>query len=244
MTVFDISALLNNTEEPSLQLVLLTALFSFFLAGMITFTYEMTTRGTSRPDNFLQALMLVAIVASTVIQAIGDSLARGLGMLGALSIIRFRTTLRNPRNIVFMFSSLATGIACGVYGFEVAFIGTLAFCLTAFLLYLTPFSKNHDLVGNLKLELNREDGDERRILDILKKYSKSYALSKYTVFNRREQLVEGEVSTKKNGIASYEYSVSLYKESEGWELMDELYEIVGVENVRLSFSQKDENEMI
>ncbi len=257
--MFDFSALMNNSEDPSVYLILLTVLFSFFLSGMIVFTYEMTTRGTARPDNFIQALLLVAIVASTVIQAIGDSLARGLGMLGALSIIRFRTTLRNPRNIVFMFSSLATGIACGVYGFEIAFIGTLGFCLTAFILYLTPFSKRHDLIGSLRLELNRDSGNERKVYDILKKGTKKYALSKYTIYNRREKIKEPAplppeedgveqtpvlVKTKKDGVASYEYSITLFQESDAWELTDALYEIDGVENVRLNFEQKDENELV
>ncbi len=242
--MFDFSSLTNYTENPPVLLVLLTVLFSFFLSGLIVFTYEMTTRGTKRPDNFIQSLLLVSIVACTVIQAIGDSLARGLGMLGALSIIRFRTTLRNPRNMVFMFSSLATGIACGVYGFEIAFLGTIGFCLVAFLLYFTPFSKNQNLVGALKFEIDRELGDERRIFDTLHQKAKHYALTKYTVYNRREDLPDGEVSTKKNGIAFYEYSISLKKQSDSWDLTDSLYELPGVKNVRLSFSEQDESELI
>ncbi len=233
---------MNNSEDPSVYLILLTVLFSFFLSGLIVFTYDKTTRGTVRPDNFLQALVLISIVASTVIQAIGDSLARGLGMLGALSIIRFRTTLRNPRNMVFMFSSLATGIACGVYGFEIAFIGTIGFCLTAFILYLTPFSKNQDLIGVLKLDIDRSTGDERRVHDILKEKCKVYTLTRYTVFNKWEKKVAGEVSHKKDGLISYEYSVGLYKESDSWDLTDALYEVIGVDNVRLVLKQKDELE--
>ena len=109
----DFFSIQNSTENPTFLLILYTVLFSFLLSSLIAFTYEKTSRQVARPDNYIQALVLIAIVAATVMQAIGDSLARGLGMLGALSIIRFRTTLRNPRNIVFMFGSLAAGIACG-----------------------------------------------------------------------------------------------------------------------------------
>ena len=88
-----------------------------------------------------------------VMQAIGDSLARGLGMLGALAIIRFRTTLKNPRNIVFMFAAIATGIACGISGFVIAFIGTISFCFVAVILRFTSFSQANNLIGKLTFQL-------------------------------------------------------------------------------------------
>ena len=99
----DFFSIQNSTENPTLLLIIYTVLFSFLLSSLIAFTYEKTSREISKPMYFIQALVLLSIVTATVMQAIGDSVARGLGMLGALAVIRFRTTLRNPRNIVFMF---------------------------------------------------------------------------------------------------------------------------------------------
>ncbi|MEE9437701.1 MAG: DUF4956 domain-containing protein [Saprospiraceae bacterium] len=132
--------------------IVFTVLCSIVLGILLAFTYEHTSKNVSRPNHFLQAMVLVTVVASMIIQAIGDSVARGLGMIGALSIIRFRTTVRDPRNIVFMFSAIAAGIACGVFGYLIAIIGTLGFCFTAFLLKYSSFSRKENLVGNFKIQ--------------------------------------------------------------------------------------------
>ncbi len=116
--MFDISSIQYNSENPTLIAITFTVLCALLLGVLISFTYEKTSRTVTRPDHFLQAMVLITVVAATIIQAIGDSVARGLGMLGALSIIRFRTTVRDPRNIVFIFASIAAGIACGVFGFS------------------------------------------------------------------------------------------------------------------------------
>ena len=98
--MFDFSSLTNNLEGSSLTNVIVIALVSFVLSSLIALIYQKTSRELESPKYFIQALILISIPVATVMQAIGDSLARGLGMLGALAIIRFRTTLRNPRNMV------------------------------------------------------------------------------------------------------------------------------------------------
>ncbi|MBK8562503.1 MAG: DUF4956 domain-containing protein [Saprospiraceae bacterium] len=138
--MFDFSVLQANADNPTLMSVVYAMLFAFLLSVLVAFTYEKTSRDLFVPGNFLQAMILGSMAAATVMLAIGDSLARGLGMIGALAIIHFRTNLRDPRNIIFMFASLAVGIASGVHAYNTAFMGTVAFCIVAFLLRLTPFS--------------------------------------------------------------------------------------------------------
>jgi uncharacterized membrane protein YhiD involved in acid resistance len=196
---------------------------------LIVFTYDKTTRDVDRSANFLQAIVLIAIVSATVMQAIGDSLARGLGMLGALAIIRFRTTLRNPRNMVFMFGSIAAGIACGVFGFVIAFTGTGAFCIIAFLLRYTPFSQKQNLIGTLVLRLPK-DSDNFQLLELLlKKNCKAYKIKKYRVFTTRKKVERVE----------YEYQIRLLKELAGWELVNKLNELPEVRSVRLYFNDSE-----
>lgn len=221
----DFFSIQNSTENPTLLLIIYTVLFSFLLSSLIAFTYEKTSRNVAKPLYFIQALVLLAIVTATVMQAIGDSVARGLGMLGALSVIRFRTTLRNPRNIVFMFSSLAVGIACGVYGFLIAMVGTVGFCVTAFVLRFTPFSQKNNLVGTLRFEMPEDDGRLNEIRKILKKYSDRFTLKRYKTFNNPE----------KENIIEYEYSLKLKQEDEGLHLAKILRQIPEVNSVRLAF---------
>lgn len=206
-------------------MILLTVLFSFLLSVSIAFTYEKTSRQVARPDHYIQALVLIAIVAATVMQAIGDNFARGLGMLGALSIIRFRTTLRNARNIAFMFASLAAGIACGVYGFVIAAVGTLGFCIAAFILRATPFSNRENLVGTLTIEFPREGDTSNTVEAILKKHCKRFSIESYRLFN----------SETKQELKERRYQVKLKNDLAGHQLSEELKALESVNTVRLRF---------
>lgn len=168
--MFDIQLLENSPGTPSFYKVLITVLFALLLSSLIAITYEFTTRSIYRRAHYLQSLVLISLVAATVMQAIGDSLARGLGMLGALAIIRFRTVLDDPRNITFMFASLASGIACGVFGFSIALTGTLVFCLAAILLHFTPYSKNNELIGEIRIQLPEHGISKKELLTKLEEF--------------------------------------------------------------------------
>lgn len=166
--MFDFSVLQANADNPTLMSVVYAMLFSFLLSVVVAFTYEKTSRHFFVPGNFVQAMILGSMAATTVMLAIGDSLARGLGMIGALAIIHFRTNLRDPRNIIFMFAALATGIACGVHGYNIAFMGTISFCIVAFLLKWTPFSKSENLINVLRFRLDvEEETAEPKVRELL-----------------------------------------------------------------------------
>ncbi len=223
--MFDFSYIATNTENPTFLTILFTVMFAFIMSVIIAFTYDKTSRQVARPDNYIQAIILIAIVAATVMQAIGDSLARGLGMLGALSIIRFRTTLRNPRNIVFMFSSLAAGIACGVGGYVIAFVGTIGLCVSAFLLRLTPFSKRQHLIGTLQFELPNGSDDLAKVEQILQQYCDKSSMESYRLFSSEAKL----------NLVEYRYQVKMKKDLEGWNLANELKLLEAISAVRLRF---------
>ncbi len=201
--MFDISSLQYSSENPTFLAIAFTVLCAVFLGIIIAFTYEKTSRSVDRPDHFLQALVLITIVAAMIMQAIGDSVARGLGMLGALSIIRFRTTLRNPRNIVFMFSAIAAGIACGVLGFVIAIVGTIGFCATAFLLRISSFNNNDRLIGLVNVDIRQQVSETVKFEDLLSKFCKKKIVLRERYYS----------SAKKNGLKSIEYEVLLSSSS-------------------------------
>lgn len=174
--MLDILTLKATSINAPLVTVVYTILLSFILSTVIAVTYEKTFKGLSYSRNYIQALVLAAIVAATVMHAIGDSLARGLGMLGALAIIRFRTNLKDPRDIIFMFASLAAGIACGVSGFGIAIAGTLGFCLVAAVLYHSPFGQARHYDGLLRFNITNSSDDKALLAEILKDFCKVFAL--------------------------------------------------------------------
>jgi uncharacterized membrane protein YhiD involved in acid resistance len=218
--MLDFLTLQTEASNPTIISVIYTALLCFLLSMLIALTYERTYRGLSYSRNYVQALILGSIVAATVMQAIGDSLARGLGMIGALAIIRFRTNFKDPRDIIFMFASLASGIACGVYGYAVAIAGTIGFCSMAFFLYLTPFGQERYFDGMLRfnMETNADNAD---IIDkILKNYCKNFALITLRELAQGSRL-------------DYAYHVKLKRPNTKTELVLKLKELSKISDVHL-----------
>ncbi|GBC59199.1 hypothetical protein DENIS_0135 [Desulfonema ishimotonii] len=174
--MLDFLTLQTTSAHPALISIIYTVLLSFALSSLIAIVYEKTFRGLSYSRNYVQAIILSSIVAATVMQAIGDSLARGLGMIGALAIVRFRTSFKDPRDIIFMFAALAAGVACGVNGYSVAVVGTLGFCLAGFILYWSPFGQTSYFDGMLRFNIENDAENKSLLEDVLRAYCKTFAL--------------------------------------------------------------------
>lgn len=234
----------HNTENPTAISILITVLCTFFLASLVTLTYEYTTRDTRKPFQFLQSMVLISIVAAMVMQAIGDSLARGLGMLGALAIIRFRTKLDNPRNMAFMFAALATGIACGVFGFTIAFIGTAGFCTAAFILHFSPFGQEAPLVGVLKIAIVKAPEVDTQIDQLLLTYCSAMMMEDIRFLNlnktdkvrNEEGLIISE--TKRQVLKELNYRIRMKKNKSMEEFASELEQLPGLKDLRLRFNKE------
>lgn len=240
----DFSLLQANTDNPTLSTVIYTMLLSFMLSVILAFTYEKTTRELVISKNYLQSLVLASIVAATVMQAIGDSLARGLGMLGALAIIRFRTTLRHPRNMMFMFASLAVGISCGVYGFNVAVVGTLTFCLVAVLLRFSPFSEVENMVGSLKFQMLEANAlSEKEVRKIVKPFCSRISFQRIQNATKKDktkaQVAEeggggGEEVVVTRALVEYEIQMVLKRKITELDFISKMRATENFENVRFS----------
>ena len=237
--MIDFSSLTNNLEGSSIANVIIIALVSFVLSSLIALTYEKTSREIERPQFFIQSLILISIPVATVMQAIGDSLARGLGMLGALAIIRFRTTLRNPRNMVFMFTSIAVGIAAGVYGIAIAVVGTLGFCLVVVAIHFSPLSKKDHIIGTLQFEISNDDllegNKNERIIEILEGYCKKVSLSKYNINNKKRNDVIVQMVV-------FEYKINIDSKHKSTQMVNALLQEHGIFNVKINF--RDDYEKI
>ncbi len=174
--MLDFLTLQTTSSNSSIIGIIYTVLLSFLLASIIAITYERTFRGLSYSRNFVQAMILGGIVAGMVMQAIGDNLARGLGMLGALAIIRFRTSFKDPRDIIFMFAAVASGIACGVFGFGIAVVGSLGFCLAAVFLHFSPLGEYRYYDGMLRFNMDSGSPARGELEGVLSKSCRTFAL--------------------------------------------------------------------
>lgn len=136
-------------DFPSFEVALFSMLLAFLLSATVAMTYRFTFRGEDFPNHFFQSMVLSSTVSAMIIMAVGNNLAVGFGIIGAVAIIRFRTNIQNPRNIIFMFESLSIGIATGVYGYSIAMAGTAIFCLIAMVLHFSVYGER-----KVKYELN------------------------------------------------------------------------------------------
>ena len=117
-------------------------LVSFFLSLYILFVYRTTYQGVAQSPSFAFSLVLLSMVTSMVIMTVTTNLALSLGMVGALSIVRFRTAVKDPSDTVFMFWAIAMGIMAGAGLVYVTVITNLALGLL-YLLYFFLSQKMH-----------------------------------------------------------------------------------------------------
>ncbi len=124
-------------------------LFDFFvnlvvalLCGLlIAGVYRLTARGPAYSSGLAQSLVMLSLITAVVILVIGNNLARAFGLVGAMSIIRFRTAVRQVQDIVFIFFALAAGMAAGVGLRAVAMGGTVFIAAIFLLLDLVHFGR-------------------------------------------------------------------------------------------------------
>jgi uncharacterized membrane protein YhiD involved in acid resistance len=223
--MFDLSAVSNNAQNTPISLILLATLMAFCLSLLLVLTYEKTSREVIRPDHFIQSLLLMSIVTTTIMQSIGDSLARSFGIFGALAIVRFRMKIGSPRDISFVFATMAVGIACGVHSFINGIIGTLAFCFVVILIRLTPFSQQQHLIGIIKFTITEGSSNLEKIQSLIEQMSDNYALKRYRFFINDD---------KKQGV-EYEYQLRLKNEMQGVELAEALKKMEDLKDIKLSF---------
>jgi uncharacterized membrane protein YhiD involved in acid resistance len=165
----------NYTEPVTMKTVLLSLLLSFGLAQAIAATYVWTFRGMSYSRSFVLTIAMGAVIACTLMLAINNSIAAGLGIAGSLAIIRFRTALRDPRDMVFVFASMAAGIASGLRVHLAAVLGTALFCVSVFLLTKAEFGRQRKFDGLLRFQLPIKTA-EGAISPILSQHTSHFAL--------------------------------------------------------------------
>lgn len=149
---------------------------SFILSLAVALVYTHLDRGAAPSRAFAQALAVSGVVSGLIVLAIGDSIARGIGLVGALTVIRFRSTLKDPRDLIFAFAALATGVAAGSHAFFVAIFGTAAFLLGTTLVSLPWFAPREACDAILSLRTREEPGSLEALSRALQTECREFSL--------------------------------------------------------------------
>ncbi|MGE3173511.1 MAG: DUF4956 domain-containing protein [Planctomycetota bacterium] len=200
------------------------------LAVLLALTYRATHKGLSYSQAFTQTILLVAVIVAIVMMAIGSSLASAFALVGALSIIRFRTVVKDTRDIAFVFAALAVGLCAGTANAQndhllLAAIGTGFVVGIAFLMYFSNFGALYKSEFILRFTFD-QDRDSKGYLDRIQEFA------------RRSNMLHIEPSGDGRSLR-LTYDIALAKDVTAEQLTGALTREAGVSDVVLIVSKND-----
>ncbi|MDI3284486.1 DUF4956 domain-containing protein [Polyangium sp. 15x6] len=155
---------------------LVSLLLAFGLGQAIAVVYMATFRGLSYSRSTVHGMAMGSVITCMLMLAVGSSIAAGIGMAGGLSAVRFRTSLRDPRDIIFIFAALGVGMATGAQAHGAAILGTIIFAIGFVLLHFTGYGARHQPDGLLRFAAPAGPEAEEAIMKILRSHCRSFAL--------------------------------------------------------------------
>ena len=214
--------LFETNGELQIGTVALHISMAAVLGFLIFVSYYITHRGTIYSKKFNASLVVLTVLTGTVMTVIGNNIALSLGMVGALSIVRFRTAIKDSRDTVYIFWTVIVGICCGVGDYMVALIGS---AITFIVLLILGAIKN----------------DNRMLIIVRGARNKQSIVTGY-IFNifKKKAILRVKNTTEDTMELIYEVSSSLLKKIEkDISITDGIYDLGGIEYVNIVM-QNDE----
>lgn len=207
----------------SVESIVIQIISAVIISFAIYISYWYTHIGTAYSKKFNVSLITLTVLTATVMTVIGNNVALSLGMVGALSIVRFRTAIKDSRDTTYIFWAIIVGICCGVGDYLVASIGTCAVFIV--LLFLGRVRNENRILLIIKASRSKENEIEGIIFDYFNK--KALLRVKNTTEDNVELIFELSRST---------YNIT-YKKDQN--ITQKLYDIGGVQYVNI-VTQNDE----
>jgi len=183
-TAFNISELFSSTLNP-LQ-VILTLLIALAIGGFLYFIYKKTFAGVVYSRSFNLSLIMLTMVSALVIMLISSNLTLSLGMVGALSIVRFRTAIKDPIDTVYMFWAVGEGLALGAGFVDVGLIGAL---VIGVIMVIITSAKGNSAMPYL-LILHFDERASQQIKGLIRQLPKAHIKSKTVQHDGIELTIE------------------------------------------------------
>jgi hypothetical protein len=167
---------LSRTDAFEWRTAIVSLLLAFGLTQAVAGVYVLTFRGMSYSRTVVQGMAMTSIITCMLMLAIGNSIAAGIGVAGGLTAVRFRSSMRDPRDVVFVFAALAAGIAAGVQAYAAAIAGTGVFVAAALVLHFTGHGSHRQFDGLLRFASPAATAAEEAVAKALREHCKSFAL--------------------------------------------------------------------
>lgn len=183
------SSILEKTSSFSVIDSLLGLLVAFGIGFFIYFIYKKTFSGVIYSHSFNLSLVVMSMATALIIMGISSNILLSLGMVGALSIVRFRTPIKDPMDLVYIFWTIVAGILCGAGFILLAIIGS-ALIGGVIVLFLNKVKVDHPYLLVVKYT---DSSIEKTLVDVVKKYSKKHTLKSKSVMSGNDFEVTYEV---------------------------------------------------
>ena len=217
--------IISNSGNLSTEDIIIRIVVAAALGGAIFLSYWITHSGTIYSRKFNITLLTLTILTATVMTVIGNNIALSLGMVGALSIIRFRTSIKDSRDTIYIFWTIIVGICCGVGDYVVAGVGSSVVFLVL-LLFGRVRSENRMLLI-IRAQRDREDEIRKLLFSYLKKPPVIKAQ------NTTETTVEFIYEVNHKMLAAAQRNQAVAADGSKPSLNDQLYALGGVHYVNL-----------
>lgn len=183
---------LNSNVEINIGNFIVAIVLSAILAFLIKLTYVKISKSLNDKEHFSETFVPLAIITTLVITVVKFSLALSLGLVGALSIVRFRAAIKEPEELVYLFFIIGVGLAAGANQFFIAIIATI---ITILILYLRKIY--NDRVGKtdyidtstniLQIQITGQNEDSEKIINHIKKNVNYLNLKSFSSENELKQ---------------------------------------------------------
>ena len=175
MNKTDLQFFLNENIQIDLKNFVLNLLVAIILSFLIQLTYNRTSRSLSSAENFSRNFIVLGLTTTIIITIVKSSLALSLGLVGALSIVRFRAAIKEPEELVFLFLIIAVGLGCGAGQINITVVGALIAIIIIFIMYFSKRNRqeisidkfNVSLISNKKLDKD----NLKEIIDLVSNHS-------------------------------------------------------------------------
>ena len=161
--------------------LIVTALLALYIFAI----YRLVTRKVFYSKNFNISLAVMSLITAAIILAMQSNLVISLGMVGALSIVRFRTAIKDPMDLAFLFWSISIGIICGAGLYEIALVTSVGVTVFILVLDMLPVGKAPMMLVVNSSEMNVE----KAVLDVVGKYARYYKVKSRNLSKGRLDLV-------------------------------------------------------
>lgn len=192
----------------------------------IAILYRVTYKGISYSSGYVVSLIMLTLITALVIMVIGNNLARAFGLVGAMSIIRFRTAVKDTQDIMFIFFALAIGLACGSSAFAIAITGTIFIGIIVYIASLINDTAKVRREYLVQIIYKNADQPESNLHGVLSRFC-----SKHKLINIKK------IGENDGQLTEYSYYVILKNMNKSALFASELNKLNGVTKVNVFFDE-------